>query len=166
MGWDMPIFIINIIMMSARTLMSWGLNIHQLNDENLCQLKIPFSLFPSFSSSSIHLTQDRAFEKAQDLLRRASGKLFLWGEVLSHISVGGYWLEEEKRDRKTTQKFKNTMRMPSWMVFFKLLEERNVLVIFKILFTVHWWHYFQLHHGVQGVDMSQGEHREPEAFHS
>ena len=86
--------------------MSWGLNIHQLNDENLCQLKIPFSLFPSFSSSSIHLTQDRAFEKAQDLLRRASGKLFLWGEVLSHISVGGYWLEEEKRDRKTTQSLK------------------------------------------------------------
>lgn len=69
--------------------MSWGLNTHLLNDENMCQLEIPFSLFPSSSSSCIHLTQDRAFEKAQDLPRRESEKLFLWGEVLGHISVGG-----------------------------------------------------------------------------
>ena len=58
------------------------------------------------------------------------------------------------------------MRMPSWMLFFKLLEERNVLVMLKILFTVHWWHYFQLHNGVQGVDVSQGDYCEPEVFQS
>ena len=46
----MPTFIINIIMISARTLMSWGLNTHQLNDKNMCPLEIPFSLFPSSSA--------------------------------------------------------------------------------------------------------------------
>lgn len=82
--------------------MSGGLNIHQLNDENMCHLEIPFSLFPSSSSSCIHLTQDRAFEKAQDLPRRASGKLFLWGEECSVTSLweGTGWRKKRETGRQ------------------------------------------------------------------